>query len=82
MLSALFLMKMKKGGVRKLSAKSIREAGKIVLGGGVIVYPTDTVYGLGCDPMNELAAERLFTIKGRGGKPVPSSVIASSRPLA
>jgi len=35
------------------------------------VYPTDTVYGLGCDPMNELAAERLFTIKGRGGKPVP-----------
>ena len=64
-------MKMKKGGVRKVSAKSIRKAGKIVLGGGVIVYPTDTVYGLGCDPMNELAAERLFTIKGRGGKPVP-----------
>ena len=64
-------MKMKKGGVRKVSAKSIREAGRLVLGGGVIVYPTDTVYGLGCDPMNELAAERLFTIKGRGGKPVP-----------
>ncbi len=35
------------------------------------MYPTDTVYGLGCDPMNGLAAERLFTIKGRGGKPVP-----------
>ena len=64
-------MKMKKGGVRKVSAKSIREAGRLVLGGGVIVYPTDTVYGLGCDPMNGLAAERLFTIKGRGGKPVP-----------
>src|SRR2546428_2297244 len=64
-------MKMKKGGVRRVSAQSIREAGKLVLGGGVIVYPTDTVYGLGCDPMNELAAERLFTIKGRGGKPVP-----------
>ena len=64
-------MKMKEGGVRKVSAKSIREAGKLVRGGGVIVYPTDTVYGLGCDPMNELAAERLFKIKGRGGKPVP-----------
>src|SRR2546428_8818630 len=64
-------MKMKKGGVRKVSAKSIREAGRLYLGGGVIVYPTDTVYGLGCDAMNELAAERLFTIKGRGGKPVP-----------
>ena len=64
-------MKMKKGGVRKISGKSIREAAKLVLGGGVIVYPTDTVYGLGCDPMNELAARRVFAIKGRGGKPVP-----------
>src|SRR2546427_1923179 len=64
-------MKRKKGGVRRVSAHSIREAGKLVLGGGVIVYPTDTVYGLGCDPMNELAAERLFTIKRRRGKPVP-----------
>ncbi len=61
----------KEGGVRKISANSIREAGRLVLGGGVIVYPTDTVYGLGCDPMNELAAKRVFAIKGRGGKPVP-----------
>src|SRR5438445_10261588 len=62
---------MKKGGVRKISEKSILDAGKLVLDGGVIVYPTDTVYGLGCDPMNELATERVFAIKGRGGKPVP-----------
>lgn len=61
----------KGGGVRKISADSIREAGRLVLGGGVIVYPTDTVYGLGCDPMNELATKRVFAIKGRGGKPVP-----------
>src|SRR5712692_11729043 len=64
-------MKMKKGGVRRVSAQSIREAGKLVLGGGVIVYPTDTVYGLGCDPMNEPATKRLFAIKGRERKPVP-----------
>ena len=62
---------MKKGGVRRISARTIREAGKLVLAGGVIVYPTDTVYGLGCDPTNELATERLFAIKGRRGKPVP-----------
>jgi len=62
---------MKKGGVRKISAKSILQAGKLVLSGGVIVYPTDTVYGLGCDPTNELATERVFAIKGRGRKPVP-----------
>src|SRR2546425_3199071 len=67
---------MKKGGVREISADSIREAGRLVHGGGVIVYPTDTVYGLGCDPTNEPATERVFAIKGREGKPV--SVLCDS----
>jgi len=35
------------------------------------VYPTDTVYGLGCDPKNEGALERVFKAKGRGAKPLP-----------
>ncbi|MBP7505361.1 MAG: threonylcarbamoyl-AMP synthase [Prolixibacteraceae bacterium] len=33
--------------------------------GGVILYPTDTVWGLGCDATNEKAVERIFTIKKR-----------------
>ena len=33
--------------------------------GGVIAYPTDTVYGLGCDPKNKAAVERLLDIKER-----------------
>jgi L-threonylcarbamoyladenylate synthase len=32
---------------------------------GVAVYPTDTVYGLGCDPDSELAVRRLYELKGR-----------------
>ncbi len=32
--------------------------------GGVIAYPTDTVYGLGCDLMNKSAIEKLYQIKG------------------
>jgi tRNA threonylcarbamoyl adenosine modification protein (Sua5/YciO/YrdC/YwlC family) len=32
--------------------------------GGVIAYPTDTVYGLGCDLLNKHAIDRLYTIKG------------------
>ena len=33
--------------------------------GGVILYPTDTVWGLGCDAMNEKAVEKIFNIKRR-----------------
>lgn len=32
--------------------------------GGLIAYPTDTVYGLGCDPSNKQAVERLYQVKG------------------
>lgn len=37
---------------------------EVLLKGGVIAYPTDTVYGLGCDLMNKAAIERLYQIKG------------------
>jgi L-threonylcarbamoyladenylate synthase len=37
----------------------------IVRGGGIIVFPTDTVYGIGCDPFNHMAVKRIFDIKGR-----------------
>ena len=33
--------------------------------GGIIVYPTEAVYGLGCDPDNEMALQRLLTLKSR-----------------
>jgi L-threonylcarbamoyladenylate synthase len=37
----------------------------VVRAGGIIVYPTDTLYGLGADPKNPDAVRKLFTIKGR-----------------
>jgi L-threonylcarbamoyladenylate synthase len=41
-----------------------------VAGGGVAVFPSDTVYGLACDPLNKRAVERLYGLKGRPlGKP-------------
>lgn len=44
---------------------------EIVRGGGVIVYPTDTLYGIGCDPFNQSALERVRLLKGREGKALP-----------
>jgi L-threonylcarbamoyladenylate synthase len=34
-------------------------------GGGIIAFPTDTAYGLGVDPFNQAAVDRLFRLKGR-----------------
>lgn len=44
--------------------RKIRRAVEALEAGEVIAYPTDTVYGLGCDLMNKKAIDRLYTIKG------------------
>ena len=51
----------------------IEAAGNAILYGGIIVYPTDTLYGFGVDARNETAIKRLNKIKGRSA---PISVIA------
>lgn len=43
----------------------IAEALKVLKEGGVILYPTDTVWGLGCDATNEKAVARIYEIKRR-----------------
>ena len=43
---------------------------RCIAGGGVAVFPSDTVYGLACDPGDPAAVERLYALKGRNtGKP-------------
>lgn len=44
--------------------KSIDQIVKILREGGLIIYPSDTVYGLGCDITNQKAMEKLARIKG------------------
>ncbi len=44
--------------------RKIRRAVDALEAGEVIAYPTDTVYGLGCDLMNKKAIDRLYAIKG------------------
>jgi L-threonylcarbamoyladenylate synthase len=49
----------------------IREALTILLAGGVVVYPTDTAYGLAVDAANEEAIGKIFVMKQRIQKPLP-----------
>lgn len=44
--------------------RKVRRAVEALLAGEVIAYPTDTVYGLGCDLTNKKAVDRLYQIKG------------------
>lgn len=46
------------------NAKEIKKVIKVLKNGGLIIYPTDTVYGLGCDINNIKALERVAQIKG------------------
>jgi L-threonylcarbamoyladenylate synthase len=45
--------------------EDIKEALIILKRGGIILYPTDTIWGLGCDATNASAVERIYTIKSR-----------------
>lgn len=46
------------------NSKAIQKVVEILKKGGLIIYPTDTVYGLGCDITNVKALERIAKIKG------------------
>ena len=56
----------------KCSEDAVATCALVVKNGGVVVYPTDTIYGIGCDPYNDLAVKRIFILKGRNEKkPLP-----------
>ncbi|MGB4072212.1 L-threonylcarbamoyladenylate synthase [Pseudomonas sp.] len=48
-----------------VSRWQVQQAAQVVRRGGVIGYPTEAVWGLGCDPWDELAVERLLALKDR-----------------
>lgn len=45
--------------------KEIKNAAQVIREGGVILYPTDTIWGIGCDPRNDEAIKKIFRIKQR-----------------
>jgi L-threonylcarbamoyladenylate synthase len=52
--------------------RQINLAVEVLKQGGLVAYPTDTVYGLGADPLNEVAVARIYNAKNRpGNSPLP-----------
>jgi len=47
--------------------EEINKASKILKDGGIILYPTDTLWGIGCDATNEEAVKRIYKLKKRSG---------------
>ncbi|MCQ2218339.1 MAG: threonylcarbamoyl-AMP synthase [Paludibacteraceae bacterium] len=45
--------------------EDIKNAIKVMKAGGIILYPTDTIWGLGCDATNEAAVKKIFDLKKR-----------------
>ena len=57
--------------VVKADIDGLAAASKIIAGGGIVSYPTETVYGLGCDPFAPYSIERVMRVKGNRKKPLP-----------
>ena len=54
--------------------KKIRQAASVIKNGGLVAFPTDTVYGLGADASNEKAVLKIYKVKGRDkSKPLSTS---------
>ncbi len=66
---------------QKSLEESVKRAAEALAGGGVILYPTDTLYGLGIDVTNPQAVEKLYSIKGRSNKKPVSLMVASFRQI-
>ena len=62
--------------ILKATSDNVSIASEMVRKGGLVIYPTDTVYGLGCDPFNVTAVKRVSKVKGERRKPLP--ILASS----
>lgn len=51
--------------MNELFKEDIKEAVRVMRAGGIILYPTDTIWGLGCDATNEEAVKKIYEMKKR-----------------
>lgn len=56
--------------------KAVQKAARVLGNGGVILYPTDTLYGLGADAFSDEAVEKVYVIKGRDERKPVHCIVA------
>ncbi|HEV7779719.1 MAG TPA: L-threonylcarbamoyladenylate synthase [Chitinophagaceae bacterium] len=59
--------------------KDIEQCLTVLKNGGLILYPTDTVWGIGCDATNEAAVEKIYQLKKRPGEKAMIVLVADER---
>lgn len=62
---------------RQIDQRHIDRAAQVIADGGIVIYPTDTIYALGCDALNNRAIERLCRIKGINPEKQLLSIVCS-----
>ncbi len=62
--------------------RHINRAGETLENGGLLIYPTDTVYGLGCDLFNKKAVEKIYRIKGKDKRKLLSFICPDLKNIA
>ncbi len=71
-------MKMLKIYPGSINSRFIDEVVEAIRAGGIVIYPTDTLYALGCDALNNKAVEKLCRLKGINPDRQQLSVVCSS----
>ena len=51
--------------IRNINDNELRKAGNIIKNGGLVIFPTETVYGIGANGLDKDAIEKIYTAKGR-----------------
>ena len=66
---------------KKLFDEEVQNALTVLRNGGIILYPTDTVWGLGCDAINKDAVQKIFDLKKRNDNKSLIVLIADQREI-
>lgn len=70
--------------MKEVGVDNMQEVVSVLQAGGVVIFPTETSYGLGCDATNDVAVAKIFAVKGRPeekGTPVLVASVAQAKEL-